>query len=392
MTKHREITAAEMLDWRRSRSPLVRVRIARDAVPGGLSLAMAPVLVKWQSLSPSFGRDDHYILHNVNFANNPVGGTAVLASVKVFADSVESAELVTVISKVGHRETPVGHAMLRFIFRDDRRPIVLDPAGGPLANDASLEDLVLSWEAWRPPEASFDPLKGLDPTTYALTPRCLLGSVRCLTDSLLDRPWHCYPLKLPDVDHAYDELMYASFALADAVARQTAAHLIERRIERDRNLPEDYPHAAPGEWDVLASDFQSADIPENPIRDVLDGKIGYHLLQRCCITMALASVDWANHRIHRRAGLPEPERIRIAPRTMPAFLSGLLSGERTPLLLRVPAALHWIVHNHTVIAAKTYEVLDEVGLLQREGGSVTRYDFDNRRRTPYGEIGDHLIY
>ena len=155
---------------------------------------MAPVLVNWPSLSPAFGPRDYYILHNVNIANNPVGGYAILGTVKVFADSVESAELVTVISKVAGRETPAGHAMLRFIFRDDRRPVVLGPEGAPLGHNASVEDLVLSWEAWRPPEAPFDPLKGLDPRTYALTPRCLLGSVRCVTDSLLDRPWHCYPL------------------------------------------------------------------------------------------------------------------------------------------------------------------------------------------------------
>ena len=62
------------------------------------------------------------------------------------------------------------------------------------------------------------------------------------------------------------------------------------------------------------------------------------------------------------------------------------------MLLRVPAALHWIAHNHTLIAARTHEVLDEAGLLQRQGGQVTRYDFDNRRKTPYGEIADHVIY
>jgi hypothetical protein len=147
-----------------------------------------------------------------------------------------------------------------------------------------------------------------------------------------------------------------------------------------------------GEWEALADYHQDADIPEHPIRELLDGKFGYHMLERSCITMALASVDWANHRIHRRAKLGEPKRIRIAACAMPAFLSALVSGERTPLLLRVPAALYWIIANQTVIPARAHEVLDEAGLLQHRMGRVVRHDFDNRRKSPYGVIADHIIY
>lgn len=163
MEERREVTAAEVLDWRRAASPLIRVRIARDAVPGGLSLAMAPMFVKWQYSSAGFGPDDYYIIQNVNVANNPVGGIGLLATLKVFTDSVESTQFVVVTSKVKKQETPFGHAMLRFIFREDRRPVILDREGCPLANDSMVEDLIVSWEAWRPPEASFDPLSGLDP-------------------------------------------------------------------------------------------------------------------------------------------------------------------------------------------------------------------------------------
>ncbi len=391
--EHREVSAAEVLDWTREASPLIRVRIAQDAVPGGLSLAMAPMLVKWQASSSGFGPDDHYIIQNVNVVNNPVGGIVLLATLKVFTDSVESVQFVSVTSKVKKRDTPFGHAMLRFIFREDRRPVILDREGRPLANDASVKDLVLSWEAWRPPEESFDPVTGLNPKNYALTPRCMLGSVRCLTDSILDRPWHCYPLKLPDVPHAHDEMLYASFALADAVARQTIAHVLDRRFERGKNLPADYADIEASEWDALPGYYQSAKIPEHPIREVLEGKISYHVLERSCVTMALLSVDWANHRIHRRAGLPEPKRIEVAPVSMPTFLSDLVSGERMPTLLRVPAALHWVLANQAVIADKAPEALDEVGLLEHgKLGRVTKYNYDNRRETPYGPIGEHMIY
>jgi hypothetical protein len=281
---------------------------------------------------------------------------------------VEEVQFVAVTTKVKRRDTPFGHAMLRFIFKEGRRPIILDQEGLPLANDSEVSDLVLSWEAWRPPETSFDPVKGLDPSTYALTPRCLVGAVRCLSDSILNRPWHCYTIKLPEVEHAHDEMLYSCFALADAVARQTVSRLIDgtnrarpkavcglfrsvgQRLGRNRRL---LPGCQPS---------------EDPIRDVLDGKISYQLLERSCISMALLSVDWGNHRIHRRAGLPEPRRVEVAPEGMPSFISELVSGERTPLLLRVPAALHWVMHNQTVVVGKAPGALAAIGLRGPQAG------------------------
>jgi hypothetical protein len=82
MTEPREFSAAQILDWNRAESPLIRVRIPRDTVPGGLALAMAPMFVKWQSSSMGFGADDHYIVQNVNIVNNPVGNVLLLATLK----------------------------------------------------------------------------------------------------------------------------------------------------------------------------------------------------------------------------------------------------------------------------------------------------------------------
>jgi hypothetical protein len=391
MTEQREFSAAQILDWSRAESPVIRVRIPRDTVPGGLALAMVPMFVKWQS-SPGFGADDHYIVQNVNIVNNPVGNVLLLATLKVFAASVEAVQFVAVTTKVKRRDTQFGHAMLRFIFKEDRRPVILDQEGLPLANDSEVSDLVLSWEAWRPPETSFDPLKGLDPSTYALTPRLMVGAVRCLSDAILNRPWHCYTLKLPEVEHAHDEMLYSCFALADAVARQTVSHLIDQRIGRGQKLFADYSEALDSEWDAIGDYYRGANLPEEPIRDVLDGRIGYQLLERSCITMALLSVDWGNHRIHRRAGLPEPRRVEVAPEGLPSFISELVSGERTPLLLRIPAALHWVMHNQTVVVRKAPKALADIGLLERRLGRPTRTVYDNRRNTPYGPLLDHIIY
>jgi hypothetical protein len=382
--------AAEALEWKRDTSDVVRVRIEKDVVPGGLSLAMAPVFVNWQSTSASFGPDDHYILRNVNVSNNPVGGILLLAGLKVFADSVESVEFVTVTWKVARRETPIGHAMLRFIFKEDRRPIILNREGEPFANDATVEDIVLSWEAWRPPRATFDPLKGLDPTTYALTPRCMVGPVRCLTDSILGRPWTCYPLKFPEVENAYNELLFVSLGLADAVARQTVAHILGRPIDKGRVF-EDYPETELKEWECLADHCLAAKVPEHPILDILQGKTEYQLLKRCCVTMALASLDWANDRIHRRGGM-ESKRLQWAPETMPSLVADLALGERGTILMRIPAAVYWMIHNHSALAGKAPEMLDEVGLLQHTLGRIKKTRYDTRANTPYGNIADHMIF
>jgi hypothetical protein len=77
---------------------------------------------------------------------------------------------------------------------------------------------------------------------------------------------------------------------------------------------------------------------------------------------------------------------------MPAFLSALVAGKRTAALMGAPAALHWLMNNHTVIPARAPKLLDEVGLLRREDDQIVKRYFDNRRRTPYGSPAENLIY
>lgn len=390
--KQREITAADVLEWRQFDTPIIRARAAVDMLPGGLSLAMMPMFVKWNLSSAGFGPDDFYIIQNVNIASNPISGSTLLAGMKVYADSVESVQFVMVISKVGKLKTLAGHGMLRFMFREDRRPKLLTRAGEPMDMRSAVSDLIISWEAWRPPTASFDALAGLDPETYALTPRGYSGPVRCLTDSVLDRPWTCYPLNLPDVDNSKNELLYVSLAMADAVGRQTITNILDQRIEKGKNMPDDFKDPDLDYWENLNAEYKKAKVPENPIQDILDGKIKYHLLQRSCITMALSSIDWANQRIHERAGLGEPKPIRVAPKAMPSFISKLATGKRTSVLLKAPAALHWVMTNQTVVPGLAHELLHEAGLLQTEKGHIKKIEYDNRHHTPYGDIADHLIY
>ena len=332
--------------------------------------------------SIGYGPDDFYLVNNVNVATNPIGGSSILATVKVPAGAVVSVEFVMVISKVAKKETSMGHGMLRFIFKEDQRPVALNERGVPLSNDLLIEDLLISWEAWRPPAAGFDPLAGLDPETYALTARCMTGSVRCLTDSILDRPWICYPLELPDVVNAADELLHVSLLLGNAVSRQTLAVLLQERIEESMGVPGDYPDPSLADWKELQEEHARAKTPPSPIQDILEGKWRYHLLERSCITMALTSVDWANARLHELGELGEPKRVRVAPGKLPGFFDALASGQRSKALLRAPAIVHWLITNQTVIPNRAHELLDEAGLLERKDGKVVARHYDNRNETP----------
>lgn len=392
MTHFHEYSHEDLLEWEKTTSPLMRVDTTRDTVLGGLAAAMLPLVVRWQVSSPGFEADDFHVISNVNVGGNPVEGTTWLATVKVPGGAVRSVEFVTAMSKVGRLETEAGHAMLRFIFEDDRRPVILGRDGNPMTRNATIPDLIVSWEAWRPPLASFNPLAGLDPDTYALTARCFNGPARCLLDSILDRPWICYPLKLPGIENAADELFHSALLLADAAARQILTALLDARIDSNETLPSDYQRLERDEWRAVRDGLNEANVAEEPIRAILGGNLRYQLLQRSCITMALQTIDWAMQRMNRRAGESAPRRVRVAPQNLPGFIDAIVSGQRTATLLQLPAALHWLISNQTVVPGRAFQLLDEAGLLEHRRGEVLKLHYDNRNETPYGALHEHVIF
>jgi hypothetical protein len=390
---YREIPAARLLEWNRSETNWLQIETARDVAPGGLAMAMAPVLVNWRASSPGFGPDDHYFARNVNLLNNVISGIMLLGAVRIPAVSVERVEFVEVVGKVANREADiVGHTMLRFVFKEDRRALALADQGIPGMPDPHLHDLVLSWEAWRPPGTGFDPVAGLDPTKYALSQRAYVGFCRCLTDVVMNRSWRCYPLRLPDIPHIADELLYVSLLLGDAVARHTIAVMLDHRIAKGRDVPADYGDPEAEGWERVKDEIRALDLPEDPIEEILGSKISYQLILRSCVTMALTSIDWTLVRAYKRAGRGEPPRIRITPDSIPGMLDELAHGHRMGALVRVPAALKWLMHHQTVVPGKSEELLEEVGLLEHDKGKIVMRHYDNRIVCPYGKLSDHLMY
>jgi hypothetical protein len=194
------------------------------------------------------------------------------------------------------------------------------------------------------------------------------------------------------VPHFAEELLYVSLLLGDAVARHTIGGLLQRRITRPTDAPADYEDPEAEDWEAVMHTLRDQDRPEDPIQDILGGSISYQLLLRSCVTMALMSIDWTLVRAYRRAGRSDPPRIRVAPDSVPAMLDELAHGHRRAALVRVPAALRWLMDHQAVVPGRSQELLDEVGLLERDKGRVAMRHYDNRTESPYGKPKDHLIY
>ena len=231
--KIRQISLGTLLDWASEDTPTYRVRTASDALPGGYSATMTPVLVNWRMSNHRDHKNDDqfYIIRNVNINGNPVEGVTNLCSVKVPACGVESAQFVTVPLAAGGIQVG-GHAMIRVVFREGAQAQVLTRSGQPVPGESNLRDLVFSWEAWRPPGVQFTMKKGLDPDTFGLTLRCYTGAQRFMEDAMQRRDWTCYPLTLPGGQDGPNELLYVALVMGDSLARHTIARRSNGRNRR----------------------------------------------------------------------------------------------------------------------------------------------------------------
>ncbi len=389
----RTIAPEQILQIAEKPYPLLRFHPATDALPGGLSVAMVPAIVDWERSRLDGGDDDYYLVRHVNFGSNPAGGYGMLVTVKIPRKGVVRAEWVSTLLRVFRKDTPGGHGQLRLIFDPKRRPIVLNEDGTPFSSDPYLDDLMFSFEAWRPPAAHFDPLAGLDPTAYALTMRCYAATQRFLEDSLRGLSWHCYPLKLPPVEEAHDELLYTCLTMGDSLARHTLhqhLHSLSPHFDGD---PRDYPQPTSEQVEKLREILDDASVPDDPIAQIMGGDTSYHLLLRSCITMGLTAIDASVSRIHERhpeLGAYHP--LKVTPGEIPSWASSLAHSNRRNMLMRLPSTLYWLVHNQNVLPDRAHQILLEAGLLELddEDRPVKRVYYISED-TPYGRLLDNLM-
>ena len=78
----RVITPEQILHLAADEPQPLRLRTVRDTLPGGLSAAMAPLLVDWNA-SELDGEAPFVLVHNLNYGGNPLEGTTVLQTARV---------------------------------------------------------------------------------------------------------------------------------------------------------------------------------------------------------------------------------------------------------------------------------------------------------------------
>ena len=226
----RMLTPEQLLTRVHRRDEPLRLRTATDVLPGGYAAAMLPIMVDWEASRP-WDDDPFVIIHNLNHGGNPVGGTTVFCSARIPLAGVEAVEFTLVpLDNIG-REGLIQHGQLRFVFAADKQVELLAYGDEAMGSDPYVRDLVFSWEAWRPPEAGFDVMTGMDPASYLLSPRAFSGPTRFLDDALGDRPWFSYRLRLPHGHAGLVELLKVNLALCDGVARHTASRILRQSEE-----------------------------------------------------------------------------------------------------------------------------------------------------------------
>ncbi|MEO0448439.1 MAG: hypothetical protein AAF191_20435, partial [Verrucomicrobiota bacterium] len=142
------------------------------------------------------------------------------------------------------------------------------------------------------------------------------------------------------------------------------------------------------EKERVLSVLSSENIPSDPVIALMGGsELSYHTLVRSCITQALLTLDLGMERIYQRHNLGPRTRIDVAPEEIPEFIDDLPDATRGKMVSMMPSALYWVAKHQNVIPAKSYQILEDAGLLMEgDGGEPLRYRYAATDMTPYGML------
>ena len=392
MPDYRTLNPEQLLKWAEDNKDIMRLRTDRDLLPGGYMAAFSPVLVAWQA-SDVQSQDGHLILRNVNYGGNPMERTTVLHSVRVPLDGIEAAEVILVpLGRRGQRG-PAYHVELRFIFSADCCPEFLSLADSTTGTDARFSDLILSWEAWRPPQQKFSLKEGLDESVYALSMRAFAGSQLFLEDSIRNREWTAYRLCMPGGKTGLQELLKVALALGDGVARNT----IRRLLGQDSDTWA--AHAPAGEsesgredmvWRELHTRLDTAKPADIAFEDLPESDQSYHALVRSCATLTRHAVLVTVWRLLEQGytdgvnadRLPSAELAQVE-----GWMKAMAHADLRRVFLSAPAALRFLLRNPQVLPTKIPDELDAAGLLEHEGGKPREIHYGRQAIRPYAVDG-----
>jgi len=387
----RELTAEQLLGRVERREEPLRLRAAADVLPGGYAAAMIPVVVDWND---DGGRPGYVTCYNVNHGGNPIEGTTVLRTARVPLEGVAAVEFTLLpLDHIG-REGLVQHGQLRIVFDADH-PVVFTGLGGPeMGSDPAVHDLVISWEAWRPPDVGYDVLTGMDPSAYLLTPRVFSGPQRFLEDGLGERPWISYELDLPGGREGRDELVKVALALCDGVARRAIGIILRQGIEEwARQAPGGTPDGTSG-WEELRGFLPAQLADDDPLLALSGGDATYQSLLRSCATMAHYTVDVTAARLialGHTGGMDLDHWSTPHLGEQEPWMTELATTGVRGVFLRSPAAVRYLRRHPGAFPKNIPGELERAGLLLRRDGAVVKHRYALKDRTPYGTLADNLI-
>ena len=390
----REITPAQLLHLAANDDQPLRLRTTCDVIPGGLSAAMAPMLVDWNA-SEIDGGDGFVVVHNINYGGNPVEGTTVLQSARIPLDGVAQVEWVLVPLGPGGRRALIHHGQLRFVFREDRPVELLDLTSAKGGGDRQLRDLVFSWEAWRAPGIDYEVRRGMDPGVYDLSLRVYAGPQRFLEDGLAGRDWYCTPLRLPGGDEGLAEALKVALALGDGIARHTISGTFSEAAQAClADAPVADRDQLADQWrrlrDLAAPRQVSRDPRLNPPAD----ERGYQSVLRSCASVAYYGLLVAVDRLAERGlddgvdfrHLDEPHLGGDEP-----WMKEIAETNLGGLFLRAPQALGWLRRHPYALPEKIPGRLDRAGLVPHRDGKPVEIHYSLGGDTPYGTLAGNLI-
>lgn len=368
-----------------------RVRSTRDVLPGGYSAAMAPLMVDWQD--SKIDNDGFVVLRNINDGGNPLSGVTRLRSGRVEYGRI--AEVQFILVPLGG-PAAVSHGQLRFVFEKGAAEFLGDEDEGVVGEPDRFEDLVLSWEAWRPPGVDYDVLQGMSEERYKLSMRGYTGRQRFLEDALADRGWKCFTLKLPGGSRGLTQLLLVSLAMGDGSARAAIGEMLDRAeqawLADGPSAPEEEKDAVE-QWMSIRDEIARRGI--HPEDERLDGSrlTSYQSLVRSCASLALYMVDVSVQRlIEQGVSHDGMQPTKLAPvDDVPTWMSELADANLAGVFARAPSAIRFFSRYPTAIPGEIPKALDAAGLLVRENGKAVEQRFSIDAMTPWGHRDQLLI-
>ncbi|MGR8950337.1 MAG: hypothetical protein ACU84Q_20015, partial [Gammaproteobacteria bacterium] len=270
------------------------------------------------------------------------------------------------------------------------RPVVLNDQGQPLGEHPPLDDIIVSWEAWRPPLTAYKPVDGLGPDAYAISTRAYAGEHRFLKDALRNKAWTCYPVALPDVAEATRTAFLISLGMGDALSRRMVHAMVENGdiegagVEQLVDLP-------PADLRRLRAIYSDDGLPEDPLRQLMGQlDLSYHTLLRSCMTQSITAIQLAVNRLYLDHEIGPPPTMKIVP-NLPPWIDALATASRLEMVARLPDALLYLAKNSQIVPANAYKILADAELLKKRDGKLIIHYYHVDTMTPYGRLKDNMM-